>query len=244
MSVSKSANSSFFNNKLQLGILFLSLFSLTAFLLFPSKSKPVQGEVCGNSISCVSDLSGKYDPNEKVALFNDQKVSVPRELAQTKPATEILGETSGGEKHIYVDLTSQTLYAKEGDKEVFSFPISSGKWYPTPTGDFRIWVKLRYTRMSGGNPVIHTYYNLPNVPFTMFYYNDQISKARGFSLHGAYWHDNFGHPMSHGCVNISIPNAEKLYNWVEPPATGNVTYIKDTEVSTPVTIYGTTPKEN
>lgn len=242
--MNKSVNSSFFNNKLQLSILFLSLFSLTAFLLLPVKSKSSPDQVCGNPISCINDLSGNYDSKEKVALFNDQKVSVPRELALTKPVTKILGETSGGEKHIYVDLTRQTLYAKEGDREVFSFPISSGKWYPTPTGDFKIWVKLRYTRMSGGSRALNTYYNLPNVPFTMFYYNDKISKARGFSLHGAYWHDNFGHPMSHGCVNISPANAEKLYNWVYPPSIGNVTYIKDIEVSTPVTIYGQAPKES
>jgi len=241
--VSKTANSSFFNFKVQLGILFLSIFSISAFLLFPSKAEKPD-EPCANSISCISNLSGKYDPTSKTALFNDKKVNVPRELAQTKPSTKILGETSGGEKHIYVDLTTQMLYAKEGNDIAFSFPISSGKWGKTPTGDFKIWVKLRYTRMSGGSPALRTYYNLPNVPFTMFFYNKEISKARGYSLHGAYWHDNFGHPMSHGCVNISIPNAEKLYNWVEPPAKGNTTYIKDIEPSTPVTIYGTAPRES
>lgn len=242
--MSKSAYPLFFNTKFQLGVFLLSLFSLITFFLLPSKSQNSTDETCANSISCISDLSGKYDSSQKIALFNDQKVSVPRELAQTKPEARVLGETDGGDRHIYVDLTTQMLYAKEGNNIAFSFPISSGKWYPTPTGDFKIWVKLRYTRMSGGNPAIHTYYNLPNVPFTMFFYNNQIAKARGFSLHGAYWHNNFGHPMSHGCVNISISNAEKLYNWVYPPATGNVTYIKDYEVSTPVTIYGQAPKES
>lgn len=195
-------------------------------------------------MSCLGDLSGKYEFDAKTGTFHDQTVAVPQELAEKKASTKVLGESSGGPKHIYVDLSRQTLYAKEGDKEVFSFPISSGKWYPTPTGDFKIWVKLRYTRMAGGNPATHTYYNLPNVPFTMYFYNNQVAKARGFSLHGAYWHDNFGKPMSHGCVNISPANAEKLYNWVDPPAKGNTTYIKDNEASTPVTIYGTAPRES
>jgi len=234
----------FFNTKFSLGILVLSVFSLTSFILFPSKNQAGKDEVCANTISCVRDLSGKYDPAAKLGLFNDQKITVPRELAQATPGTKILGESSGEEKHIYVDLTTQMLYAKEGNNVAFSFPISSGKWYPTPTGDFKIWVKLRYTRMSGGNPSLRTYYSLPNVPFTMFFYNNQITKARGFGLHGAYWHDNFGHPMSHGCVNISPTNAEKLYNWVYPPSIGNITYIKDAEASTPLTIYGQAQKEN
>ena len=212
-----------------MGILFLSLFSLTSFLLLPSKSTPSTEEVCANSISCINDLSGKYDPTSKVALFGDNKVSVPRELAQTKPSSRVLGDTSGGEKHIYVDLTRQTLYAKEGDKEVFSFPVSTGKWYPTPTGDFRIWVKLRYTRMSGGNPATRTYYNLPNVPYTMYFANDKITKARGFGLHGAYWHNNFGNPMSHGCVNAPLSQVEELFKWAGPVLADGKNYVRATD---------------
>jgi lipoprotein-anchoring transpeptidase ErfK/SrfK len=87
--------------------------------------------------------------------------------------------------------------------------VSAGKWAPTPTGDFRIWIKLRYTLMHGGSKELHTYYYLPNVPYTQYFY-------KGFGLHGAYWHNNFGQPMSHGCVNLSIPDAEKLFYWTSP----------------------------
>jgi len=63
--------------------------------------------------------------------------------------------------------------------------------------------------MSGGKKENNTYYYLPNVPYTMFFY-------KGFGLHGTYWHNNFGVPMSHGCVNLPTLMAEKLFYWTEP----------------------------
>jgi len=156
---------------------------------------------------------------------------------------QVLGQTTGADKHIFVDLTAQRLYAYEGSKLVYSFLVSTGKWAPTPTGDFRIWIKLRYTRMEGGNPAIGTYYNLPNVPYTMYFYNSEHPKTAGYSLHGAYWHNNFGHPMSHGCVNIGIENAGMLYYWANPPTTGNTTYATSEIPGTLITIYGQAPAE-
>lgn len=198
---------------------------------------------CANSISCLKDLSGKIEP-ATTGVFMGQKVVVPQILLADLGVTQkVLGESTGGVKRIDVDLTHQRLYAFEGSRLVFNFPVSSGKWYPTPTGTFRIWVKLRATRMEGGNPAWGTYYNLPNVPWTMFYYNNQVSKERGFSLHGAYWHDNFGHPMSHGCININPDNAKKLYDWAEPPTNGYTTYATKDQPGTLVMVYGTAPEE-
>ena len=77
----------------------------------------------------------------------------------------------------------------------------------------------------------------------MYFYNDKITKARGFGLHGAYWHNNFGHPMSHGCVNMRIEDAEKLYYWTAPNVKGNTTYSNQEEPGTPITIFGQTPRE-
>lgn len=110
------------------------------------------------------------------------------------------------QKRIEVDLTNQKLYAYEGNNLVYSFSVSSGKWHLTPTGTFHIWIKERFVHMVGGSKALRTYYDLPNVPFVMFFYNDQASKSDGYSLHGTYWHHNFGHPMSHGCLNLSIPS--------------------------------------
>jgi lipoprotein-anchoring transpeptidase ErfK/SrfK len=169
-----------------------------------------------------------------------QKVVPPPETP-TLLGKRVLGETTNSTKRIYVDLTNQYLYAIENNQFAFGFPISSGLTNRTPTGDFRIWIKLKYTRMRGGSVEDGTYYDLPNVPYTMFFYNDQVPKYLGYSLHGAYWHNNFGHPMSHGCVNISPENAKILYDWANPPSVGNVTYPDDQNPGTLVTIFGTTP---
>lgn len=151
------------------------------------------------------------------------------------PAAQVLGEaTPQGEKHIYVDLATQTLTAYEGGQLFMTATISSGKWNPTPPGDYTIWVKLRATRMSGGEG--SDAYDLPNVPWVMFFYNDRVSKGDGYSLHGAYWHDNFGHPMSHGCVNMRPVDAEKLYDWAGPATTGNITYTSAVNTGTKITI--------
>jgi len=63
--------------------------------------------------------------------------------------------------------------------------------------------------MEGGNRSLNTYYYLPNVPYVMFFNKD-------IGIHGTYWHQNFGKPMSHGCVNSPTPIAEKLFYWTDP----------------------------
>jgi lipoprotein-anchoring transpeptidase ErfK/SrfK len=102
---------------------------------------------------------------------------------------------------IDVDLSEQRLSAMQGKKAVYSFNVSTGKALtPTPTGKFLINSKLRYTRMRGPG------YDVPNVPYTMYFHE-------GYGIHGAYWHNNFGTPMSHGCVNVPIPLAGKIFKW-------------------------------
>lgn len=196
--------------------------------------------VCANSISCINDLSGKYDPSATKAVFMGRNINTPTLLAQTQEQ-QVLGQSTGARKHILVDLSTQRLFAYEDDKVAFEFPVSTGKWRETPTGDFKIWVKLRYTRMTGGEGA--DFYDLPNVPYVMFFYNNEVSQAAGFSLHGAYWHNNFGHPMSHGCINISPANAGRLFAWANPPTNGNTTYPTADLPGTEVTIYGKTPSE-
>jgi hypothetical protein len=192
---------------------------------------------CANTISCIKDLSGKYEKTN-VGSYMGETIVGPVE--NMKPDVRVLGDTSGVDKHIYVDLTNQYLYATENGNTVFGFPISSGLTNPTPTGDFHIWIKLKYTRMKGG--IGRTYYNLPNVPYTMYFYNDQVPKSMGYGLHGAYWHNNFGHPMSHGCVNISPENAKILYDWANPATAGSVTRATDDNEGTAITIFGVTPR--
>jgi len=106
-----------------------------------------------------------------------------------------------GERWIEVDLTQRRLYAHEGNRIVLTSLVSIGKpSTPTVTGTFRIYAKLRSTRMRGPG------YNLPNVPHTMYFY-------RGYAIHGAYWVKTFGTRISHGCVNVNLKDAAWLFNW-------------------------------
>lgn len=195
---------------------------------------------CANSISCIKNLNVDVQNNAS-GVFLGEKVTPPKvDLADDYINPKVLGaQTEASQKIIYVDLTTQHVYAYEGKKQVYSFLISSGLWGPTPTGNFKIWVKLRSTTMTGGEGA--DYYNLPNVQYTMFFYNDEVSKSRGYSLHAAYWHNNFGHPMSHGCVNMRLVDAKLLYEWATPQVTGYTTYASDNNPGTQVVIYGTPP---
>ena len=197
---------------------------------------------CANQISCINNLTGNYENNALTAKFEGADFSVPKELARIPLGSNILGATHE-DKRIEVNLTAQHLYAYEGNNLIYDFPVSTGKWGQTPTGTFDIWIKLKYTRMTGGNKNLGTYYNLPNVPYTMYFYNKDIPKTRGYGIHGAYWHNNFGHPMSHGCVNVKPENAEKLYYWADPRSTEHTTYASNSNPGTKIIIYGEAPNE-
>ncbi|MEK7182665.1 MAG: L,D-transpeptidase, partial [Patescibacteria group bacterium] len=121
--------------------------------------------------------------------------------------TSVLGE-SADSRWIEVDLSEQKLRAWDGSELFLETLVSTGlPWSPTPTGEFRIWIKLRATKMEGGSGKY--YYYLPNVPYVMYF-------NKGYGLHGTYWHNDFGKPHSHGCVNLPTPVAERLYYWVGP----------------------------
>jgi hypothetical protein len=108
-----------------------------------------------------------------------------------------------GEQRIEVDLSDQILTAWQGDVVVLRTIISSGRAeYPTVTGSWPIRTKLVSTRMVGPG------YDTPDVPWTMYYY-------RGYAIHGAYWHNNFGTPVSHGCVNMRPDEAKRLFEWAQ-----------------------------
>lgn len=131
--------------------------------------------------------------------------------ASSAPLPEI-AFSGDGERWIDVDLTNQRVYAYEGDVVVNSFIVSTGTWRtPTVTGQYRIYVKYRSAKMSGPG------YYLPNVPYIMYFY-------KGYGLHGTYWHNNFGTPMSHGCVNLRTDDAAWLYNWASVGTLVNVHY--------------------
>lgn len=157
----------------------------------------------------------------EVGVFNNRPVAVPP-LDNFSP--QVMGETTVSDKRIEVNLSNQLLTAYENGEKIFEYLISSGTWGRTPTGTFQIWTKIRSQKMSGGSKENGSYYYLPNVPYIMFFYNDQVPKKMGYSFHGTYWHNNFGTPMSHGCINMKTAEAKELFEWAQ--------------IGTPITIYG------
>ncbi|NMB60900.1 MAG: L,D-transpeptidase family protein [Chloroflexi bacterium] len=100
---------------------------------------------------------------------------------------------------VEVDLSEQMVYTYRGDTFLASFLVSTGtSSHPTVKGTYKIYAMYpTYTMIGPG-------YHLPDVPYSMFFY-------KGYSLHGTYWHSNFGTPMSHGCVNMRTEDAAWVY---------------------------------
>jgi lipoprotein-anchoring transpeptidase ErfK/SrfK len=134
------------------------------------------------------------------------------EYVPPTPSDPELASSGNGVRWIDVDLSDQRLYAYEGDTVVNSFIVSTGTWRtPTIKGKFKVYIRLRSGDMRGPG------YYLPDVPYIMYFKGD-------YGLHGTYWHNNFGTPMSHGCVNLSIDDAAWVYSW---SAMGTVVNVHD-----------------
>ena len=112
-------------------------------------------------------------------------------------------------KRIVVDISEQRLYAYENGILQNSFLISSGKNNSTPLGNHRILAKLPVVRYAwsygSGDP---RNYDLGLVPFNLRF-------APHIYIHYAYWHNNFGHPMSRGCVNVALEDMKWVYGWAD-----------------------------
>ncbi|WP_223642503.1 L,D-transpeptidase family protein [Corallococcus sp. EGB] len=137
-----------------------------------------------------------------------------------------------GARWLDVDLEAQTLIAYEGDRPVYATLISSGKpGTDTPEGLFRIWVKFAEADMTGS--MGKASYRVATVPWTMFFEGD-------FALHTAYWHDRFGEPVSHGCINLAPKDARALYGWTTPevPAGWSMAHAMPDDPGTWVRIRG------
>lgn len=141
-----------------------------------------------------SDVSSPTEPTDPTVDIID---GAPVISDEPSPEDQELNDG----RWIDVNLSEQRIYAYEGDVLVNSFMVSTGVYdTPTVTGEFNIYVKVPMQDMSGPG------YYLPNVPWVMFFYDE-------YGFHGTYWHDNFGTPMSRGCVNLRTEDAEWLYHW-------------------------------
>ncbi|MCT7951113.1 L,D-transpeptidase [Ancylothrix sp. C2] len=140
-----------------------------------------------------------------LGIFATPFVTLPvkADEVHNKIASTIMNLQSSKQRWIQIDVKRQRLYAWEGNKQVLALVISTGKkGFETPPGTFNIQSKHVFAKMEGED------YNVPDVPFTMYYHN-------GYAIHGAYWHNNFGTPVSHGCTNLAVDRAEWLFNWAE-----------------------------
>lgn len=145
-------------------------------------------------------------PTRKPTKTRKPPTAIPPTEAPYEPPIQESG------RWIDIDLSQQILYAFVDDTLVNSFYVSTGTYlHPTVTGQYYIYIKLRYTDMKGDG------YYLPDVPYTMYFYS-------GYGIHGTYWHSNFGTPMSHGCVNMETSEAGWLFNWASVGTLVNIHY--------------------
>ncbi|MEZ2237153.1 L,D-transpeptidase [Microcoleus sp.] len=136
-----------------------------------------------------------------IAAFCGMSTAVIAGEKHNTIAYRIMELQQSSQRWIEIDISRQKLIAWEGNKSVYAVNISSGKSStPTRTGTFAIQTKYRVARMTGPD------YDVPDVPYTMYY-------DGGMAIHGAYWHNLFGTPVSHGCTNVAVNHAKWLFNW-------------------------------
>jgi lipoprotein-anchoring transpeptidase ErfK/SrfK len=230
---------------MKLKYLLVILFIGMVFMI-PSKKAYAENSLCeenyivsrGDTLSKIASscnttvkalLLANPQVTNKNLIFVDQKLTIP-ELEKVRidqsqpttgkiPSTQIISPTPALPPFDYIEdelpwidivLSEQRVYAYLGSELVNEFTVSTGKsTTPTVTGQYRVWIKLRYADMRGPG------YHLKNVPYVMYFY-------KGYGLHGTYWHNNFGTPMSHGCVNLKTEDAEWVYNFVSVGSLINV----------------------
>jgi LysM repeat protein len=145
------------------------------------------------------------------ALSNPDLLSIGQPL--TVPVTRLvprpmhyridIGDDVVVHRTIVVELDKQIVKAYQDGRLVRMVSVSTGlPGTPTVVGEFKIYAKYLSQTMTGPN------YYLPEVPYVMYFY-------QGYGLHGTYWHNNFGHPMSHGCVNLPTEDARWFYQWAD-----------------------------
>lgn len=135
-----------------------------------------------------------------------------RQVARATTAAPPEG-LSPGERWIDVSTDEQVMVAYEGDKPVYATLVSTGRSLPghrTPKGTFHIWAKLAYSDMDNlEREDVRRNYSIQQVPWVQYF-----EGSNGF--HAAFWHDDFGHPHSHGCVNLAPRDARWLFDFTRP----------------------------
>ncbi|MBV7337084.1 LysM peptidoglycan-binding domain-containing protein [Chloroflexi bacterium TSY] len=174
------------------------------------------------TIAALAHLNNIANPSH---IWTGQRLVLPLDAASDLPSTSFPTQT---EKWIDVNLSQQRVVAYNGTRPVKSFIISSGlPDTPTVTGTFRIWAKTPLQDMFSGNRASGYAYYLNDVPWVQYFHQD-------YAFHGTYWHNNFGQPMSRGCINMRSTDAKWLYEWATPSTSGKGWF--ETSASNPGTL--------
>ena len=144
----------------------------------------------------------------------DMRIVPDEELAPLSP------DVPEALKHIHVDLGTQTVTAFEDQTPVLISRCSSGAGNTkTPQGDFRTYHKAPSVHMTNEGDDEVGIYDLPGVPWCSFF------TGTGIAFHGTYWHNDYGRPRSHGCVNMTSEDAKFIYRWTNPVVPPGVDYL-------------------
>jgi hypothetical protein len=128
----------------------------------------------------------------------------PEEVAPISPDVE--------DKRVVIDVDRQVLSLFEGNSEVFFCRVSTGAFYEedyiTPLGTSAIWRKMISAHMTGGTT--GGGYDLPGIGWTTLFIGN------GIAIHSTFWHNDFGVPRSHGCINVQPNDGKQIFRWVAP----------------------------
>jgi len=162
------------------------------------------------------EIYDSYLKENRYVASHDMRVLPNDELTTLSP------EVPDQDKHIVVDLSTQLVTAFEGEKLVFSQRCASGvKGTDTPKGEFTTYHKGPSVHMTNEGDAIEeeTVYSLPGVPWCSFF------TGAGNAFHGTWWHNDYGRPRSHGCVNLPSEAAKFIYRWTKPNVPPDVDYL-------------------
>jgi len=167
------------------------------------------GAICFLELSLFSLIAFSYSNPPSLFLgIQTANAGIRTRFVDSPPVPPLLVVE---EKSIFVSLKDQSLtYVQsnsQGIRIMGSFKISSGlAATPTPPGQYTVLKKKPLVNYRGAN------YNFPNTKWNLMF---KEGNPLNYYIHGAYWHNNFGHPMSHGCINVSYADMEGLYNWAD-----------------------------
>jgi len=180
-------------------------------VLLWKKDKGVVPRALGKEAAARSKISTKgiTQPND-VPVYAEALFSPPQPVVEVS-LPQSPGPQQGTYKEVVVSISHQYMWAYEDGSEVIESWVSTGTAetpeVTTPVGNWSVLTKYDSQTMEG--TISGQYYRVEDVPYVMYFDN------LGNALHGTYWHNNFGHPMSHGCVNLPMDVAAFLYSWTD-----------------------------